>query len=304
MSDTLSSSRTISDYVLLGRTGLRVSRLCLGTMTFGTEWGWGCDEPTARSIFDRFVGAGGNFIDTADGYTNGRSEEWLGRFIKDTGRRDFVVLATKFSTNMEPGNPNAGGNGRKNIMRAVESSLRRLRTDYIDLYWLHFWDTLTPIEEIISTLDGLVRAGKVRYFGLSDTPAWYAARAQTVAEAGNLERICALQLEYSLVERNIEREHIPAARELGMGVCAWGSLASGFLTGKYTRTNTGGEGEGRLTRTTDPLFRMMPVFNRFTERNWHVLDQLIAVARALDRTPTQVALNWIAGRAGVTSVIV
>ena len=172
----------LDDYVLLGRSGLRVSRLCLGTMTFGTEWGWGSAESAAREMFDRYLDAGGNFIDTADGYTGGTSETLLGKFIRDRGNRDRVVLATKFTFGAEPGNPNAGGNGRKNIQRALEGSLRRLQTDCIDLYWMHAWDGLTPVEEVLSTLDALVRAGKVRAIGFSDVPAWYLARAQTLAE--------------------------------------------------------------------------------------------------------------------------
>ena len=299
--------RPLDEYSLLGRSGLRVSPLCLGTMTFGTDWGWGCDRETSQALFDRYLDAGGNFIDTADGYTNGRSEEWLGRFIKERSCRDRIVLATKFTSNAEPGNPNAGGNGRKNIMRAIEASLRRLQTEFVDLYWLHSWDGITPVEEVVVTLDALVRSGKVRYFGLSDTPAWYVARAQTLAEMRNLERICALQLEYSLVERNIEREHIPAAQELQIGVCPWSPLAGGFLSGKYRRTESGVTGEGRLdtvAKSSDPRFKIMPVFNRFTEHNWRILDELLVAAGQLERAPGQVAINWVARRPGVTSTIV
>jgi aryl-alcohol dehydrogenase-like predicted oxidoreductase len=298
MSDGTKRINSISEYSLLGRSGLRVAPLCLGTMTFGTEWGFGVDQDIARQLFDRYLDAGGNFIDTADGYTNGRSEEMLGQFIKQSGCRDRVVLATKFTFNGEPGNPNAGGNGRKNIYRALEGSLRRLDTDYLDLYWLHAWDGMTPIEEVMATLDDLVRQGKVRYIGLSNTPAWYLARAQTVAELRGHERICALQLEYSLVERNIEREHIPAALELGMGVCPWSPLASGFLTGKYTRK---GEGEGRLQAVKDSG---NPVFDKFTERNWRIADVLFEVAKELDRSPAHVAVNWVARRPGVTSTMI
>ncbi|MEL7045358.1 MAG: aldo/keto reductase, partial [Pseudomonadota bacterium] len=170
------------DYYTLGNSGLRVSRLALGTMTFGDDWGWGADESASRELFDSYVEAGGNFFDTADLYTNGNSERMLGKFIAERGLRDRAVIATKFSYNAEPGNPNAGGNGRKNILRAVEGSLERLGTDYIDLYILHIWDRLTPAEEVMRTMDDLVRSGKVRHVGLSDVPAWYAARAQTIAE--------------------------------------------------------------------------------------------------------------------------
>src|SRR6266853_1199459 len=294
-------SKNLNDYVTLGRSGLRVSPLCLGTMTFGNEWGWGAEEQTARSVFDRYIDAGGNFIDTADGYTEGHSEELVGKFISDRALRDRVVLATKFTFNAEPGNPNAGGNGRKNIYRALEGSLRRLQTDYIDLYWLHAWDTITPVEEVISTLNDLVRAGKIRHYGFSNTPAWYVARAQTLAEKEGKERLVALQLEYSLVERNIEREHIPAAQELGLGITPWSPLAGGFLTGKYQRQGNTGQGEGRLEITRNIS---NPGFQRFTESNWRILDVLIDVAKQIDRPPAQVALNWLATQPGITSTII
>src|SRR6202012_2116834 len=183
-------------------------------MTFGEDWDWGAAENTARAMFDRYLDAGGNFIDTADLYTEGHSEELLGKFVADSGTRDRVVLSTKFTYNAQPGNPNAGGNGRKNIMRAVEGSLRRLRTDYIDLYLLHTWDRLTPAEEVVRTLDDLVRAGKIRYAGLSDVPAWYAARAQSVALAGSMAPMVTVQLPYSLVARGIEPEFVPMAQSL------------------------------------------------------------------------------------------
>jgi aryl-alcohol dehydrogenase-like predicted oxidoreductase len=270
-------------------------------MTFGTEWGWGSEDEVSRSVFDRYLDAGGNFIDTADIYTEGHSEELLGKFISESGVRNRVALATKFTFNSEPGNPNAGGNGRKNIYRALESSLKRLQTDYIDLYWLHAWDTITPVEEVVSTLNDLVQAGKIRYYGFSDTPAWYVARAQTLAEKEAKERLIALQLEYSLVERNIEREHVPAAQELGLGICPWSPLAGGFLTGKYQRQEDTGQGEGRLEITKG---NANPVFQRFNERNWQVLEVLLDVARQINRSPAQVALNWAATQPGITSVII
>src|ERR1700685_2326811 len=237
----------LNEYVTLGRTGLRVSPLCFGAMTFGTEWGWGADETTSKQMFDRYLDAGGNFIDTADAYTNGHSEELVGQFVADATLRDRMVIATKFTFNASPGNPNGGGNGRKNIYRALEGSLRRLKMDYVDLYYLHAWDIVTPVEEVVETLTDLVQEGKIRYYGLSDTPAWYVARAQTIAEKEGKARIATLQLEYSLAERNIEREHIPASQELGVGVCPWSPMAGGLLTGKYKREANGGSGEGRLT---------------------------------------------------------
>jgi aryl-alcohol dehydrogenase-like predicted oxidoreductase len=290
----------LNEYVTLGRSGLLVSPLCLGTMTFGTEWGWGSEEEVSRAIFDRYFEAGGNFVDTADGYTGGRSEEMVGKFIAEGKLRDRVVLATKFTFSAEQGNPNAGGNGRKNIYRALEGSLHRLQTDYIDLYWLHAWDTITPVEEVISTLNDLVRAGKIRHYGFSDTPAWYVARAQTLAEKEGKERLIALQLEYSLVERNIEREHIPAAQELGLGICPWSPLASGFLTGKYQRQGREGSSNGRLDKLKDSA---NPGFKKFTDQNWKILEVLLDVARQIGHPPAQVALNWVATQPGVTSTI-
>jgi aryl-alcohol dehydrogenase-like predicted oxidoreductase len=269
-------------------------------MTFGTEWGWGAEEAVSRGLFDRYIEQGGNFIDTADGYTAGKSEEMVGKFIADRGVRDRVVLATKFTFNAEQGNPNAGGNGRKNIYRALHGSLRRLNTDYIDLYWLHAWDTITPVEEVVSTLNDLVREGKIRHYGFSDTPAWYLSRAYTLAEKEGKDRLIALQLEYSLVERNIEREHIPAAQELGLGICPWSPLASGFLTGKYKRQGNDGKGDGRLEKTRES---QNPTLLRFNQKNWEILDVLLEIARQIGRPAAQVALNWVATQPGVTSTI-
>lgn len=290
----------LNEYTTLGRSGLRVSPLCLGTMTFGTEWGWGAEENVSRQLLDRYLEAGGNFIDTADGYTGGKSEEMLGKFIAEGRLRDRVVLATKFTFSGDADNPNAGGNGRKNIHRALEGSLRRLRTDYIDLYWLHAWDTVTPVEEVVASLNDLVRHGKILHYGFSDTPAWYVARAYTLAEKEGKDPLIALQLEYSLVQRNIEREHIPAAQELGLGVCPWSPLASGFLTGKYRREGSDGAGDGRLEKVKDSD---NPTLKKFTNQNWKILDVVIEVARQMGRPPAQVALNWVATQPGITSTI-
>ena len=287
----------LNKYTTLGRSGLRVSPLCLGAMTFGADWGWGAEESISRDMFNRYVDAGGNFIDTADGYTGGHSEELVGKFVAERKLRDRVVIATKFTFNGDPGNPNAGGNGRKNIYRALEGSLRRLKTDYIDLYYVHAWDVVTPVEEVLSTLTDLIRAGKIRYYGFSDTPAWYAARAQTLARKEGKEPVTTFQLEYSLVERNIEREHIPAAQELGIGICPWSPLASGMLSGKYKREGTGEQTAGRLAQAGS-----VP-FVRFTERNWRVIDVLVGVAKQINKTPAQVALNWVVTQPGVTSTI-
>lgn len=292
---------SVDTYYTLGRSGLRVSRLALGTMTFGTEWGWGADEDTARQLFNTYVDAGGNFIDTADLYTNGTSEAWIGKFVAERKLRDRVVIATKFSYNAEPGNPNAGGNGRKNMLRAVEGSLKRLGTDYIDLYILHTWDRITPAEEVMRSLDDLVRSGKVRHVGLSNTPAWYAARAQTYSEWRGYEPLSTLQLEYSLVERNIENEFVPLGLELGMGVMVWSPLASGLLSGKYKPSEGSFSGGGRLDTLRDS---QNPAFAKISERNWQIISELETVAKELDRSMAQVALNWTANQPGIGSVII
>jgi aryl-alcohol dehydrogenase-like predicted oxidoreductase len=291
----------LNEYITLGRSGLRVSPLSLGTMTFGNDR-WGSDDAESRRIFDRYVESGGNVLDCADVYSSGKSEEILGRFVADVGLRDKLVIASKFSFNPQEGNPNSGGNGRKNIYRALESSLRRLKLDYLDLYWMHVWDTVTPIEEVVDTLSTLVREGKIRYYGFSDVPAWYAARGQTLAECLGKVPIIALQLEYSLVERTIEREHIPAARELGMGVCPWSPLASGFLAGKYNRQKGAESSQGSRLEVLKKSDN--PAFKKFTERNFRILDALLEVAKALNRPAAQVALNWVVTQLGVTSTII
>ena len=269
-------------------------------MTFGTEWGWGADEESSRAIFNLYLEKGGNFVDTADAYTNGKSEQLVGKFLQETKTRDKVVLATKFTFNGEPGNPNANGNGRKNIHRAIEGSLRRLQTDYIDLYWMHVWDMVTPVEEVAASLDTLVQAGKIRYYGFSDVPAWYAARAYTLAEQQGREKVIALQLEYSLIERNIEREHIPAAQELGLGICPWSPLGNGLLAGKYKKEGQSGPADGRLEIQKSAGSALL---ERFTERNWKIVDALVEVSKPIGRPPAEVALNWVATQPGVTSTI-
>lgn len=286
-------------YYTLGHSGLRVSRLALGTMTFGTEWGWGADRATAARMLDTYLDRGGNLIDTADLYTNGTSETWLGEMVKERKARDRVVIATKFSYNPEPLNPNTGGNGRKNILRAVEGSLARLGTDYIDLYILHTWDKITPPDEVIRTLDDLVRQGKIRHVGLSDVPAWYAARAQTLAELRGLEAPCTLQLEYSLLERNIEHEFVDLATRYGMGIMVWSPLASGLLSGKY---RPGAAAEGRLEVRKDST---NPAFAKLKDpRVSQVVTALAEVSSALGRSMAQVAVSWAAAQPGVATVLV
>ncbi|HEY9654530.1 MAG TPA: aldo/keto reductase [Crinalium sp.] len=288
---------SLTAFRTLGRSGLIVSPLALGTMTFGTSR-WGASDEISESIFHTYVDAGGNFIDTADVYAKGRSEELIGGYIRDRSLRDQLVLATKFTFHSgEPGDPNAGGNGRKNIYRAIEGSLRRLRTDYVDLYWLHAWDMVTPVEEVLQSLGDLVRAGKIHYFGFSDVPAWYTAKAAAIATAHNIPAPIAMQLEYSLVERSIEREHLPAAQDCGLGVCPWSPLAGGFLAGKYQRSDEGATGQGRLSGSN-------PFGNtKFSDRNWRALDALRTVAAQIDRPLAQVALAWVSAQSGITSPI-
>ena len=296
---------SLTSYRTLGRSGLVVSPLALGTMTFGPG-AWGADAAAARAIFDGYRAAGGNFIDTADIYAEGESERLLAQFIRETGARDEIVLATKFAFNGSAsplsaapgpgGNPNAGGAGAKNIHRALDASLKRLGTDYIDLYWMHIWDGVTPVEEIVQTLGDLVRAGKIRYFAFSDMPAWLAMKAATIAAERRVPGPIAIQVEYSLVARDVEGEHFPAAREAGMGVVPWSPLAGGFLTGKYKREDT--RASGRLSGP-NPFGD-----SKFAARNWDILEVLKSVAAELDRPPAQVALAWVMARPGVSSTII
>jgi len=293
----------LTRYRLLGRSGLRVSPITLGAGTFGQAWGpgWTTEEQVARRIFDRYLDAGGNVIDTANGYQGGTSEEWLGKFMSERGGRDRIVLATKFSFGTHEGDPNAAGNGRKHVIEALNASLRRLKTDYIDLYWLHAWDTVTPVEEVVSTLDNLVKQGKIRYYGWSNVPAWYLGRAHTIAELRGLERAIALQLEYSLVTREIEREYVPAARELGLGISPWSPLANGILTGKYQKKGDGAlAGDGRLGKGGFAT----GINSDLRDRNERIVTAVLAVAKELGKKPAQVAINWATNRPLVSSTII
>jgi aryl-alcohol dehydrogenase-like predicted oxidoreductase len=286
-------------YYLLGRSGLRVSRLALGTMNFGVDGfhaAYGRTEEQAEPILRRYLESGGNFIDTADFYTAGESERILGRLIARAGVRDRLVLTSKFTNSVDPADPNAGGNGRKHIVRALDASLRRLGTDHLDLYLLHTWDRITPVEEVVQTFDDLVRAGKIRYAGLSDVPAWYAARAQSYAEAHALTPMVTVQLPYSLIARGIEPEYVPMAQSLGMGLTAWSPVGGGLLTGKYRRGTGGLTGTGRLTGPDGG--REVP------DSAWKVIDALAAVALELGRSMAQVAINWVVTRPGVASAVI
>jgi aryl-alcohol dehydrogenase-like predicted oxidoreductase len=292
----------LDQYYLLGRSGLRVSRLALGTMNFGTAgyhaaYGKTADE--ARPIFRRYLEEGGNFIDTADFYTAGQSETILGTLIAEAKVRDRLVLTTKFTNSVAPGDPNAGGNGRKHMMRALDDSLRRLGTDYVDLYLLHTWDRITPVDEVLRTFDDLVRVGKIRYGGLSDVPSWYAAQAQTLAQANGLAPMISLQLPYSLVQRQIEVEHVAMAQTLGLGITAWSPLGGGFLSGKYRHDDDGGglAGDGRLSIPGTSGLSL-------TERDWQLLKPLAEIAEQLGMSMAQVAVNWVATQPGIASAIV
>ena len=268
---------------LLGNSGLRVSEAALGTMTFGDDWGWGSAKDEARKVYEAFREAGGNFIDTANLYTNGTSESFLGEFME--GHRQSIVLATKY-TNAAPGlDPNAAGNQRKNMMQAVEGSLKRLRTDYIDLYWVHIWDQITPVEEVMRGLDDLVRQGKVLYAGISDAPAWWIAQANTLASLRGWSPFVGLQIEYSLIERTVERELVPMARALNIGVTAWSPLAGGVLTGKYHGQKS--SEPGRMSGD------MMKEFLPEQQRADRIVAALKTVSQQTNRSMAQVALAWL-----------
>ncbi|MEU6125338.1 aldo/keto reductase [Streptomyces sp. NPDC047123] len=290
---------TLDTYRLLGRSGLRVSPLALGAATFGTEWGWGAGPAEARELFDRYVERGGNFIDTASTYTDGSSERLLGEFAGD--RRESLVLSTKYTTLRRPGDPNSGGSHRKNLFASVESSLRRLRTDYLDLLHLHVWDSTTPVEEILRGMDDLVRQGKILYVAVSNIPAWQVSRMQAIADLRGWSPLVALQIEYSLIERSGERDLIPMARELGLGVLPFSPLGGGVLTGKYSRADL----TSADSRTADGTRRSVTVAGgTLTERNFAIVDAVQEVAAELGRTPAQVGLAWTLRNPAVTAPVV
>lgn len=277
-------------YKLLGRSGVRVSELALGTMTFGTEWGFGVDRDESKKMFDLYAEAGGNFIDTANVYTQGTSERYVGEFIAPD--RDHWVLATKYTgSQLDPTDPNMSGNNRKNMRQAVEASLERLGTDYIDLLWVHAWDYTTRVDEVMRGLDDLVRAGKVLYVGISDTPAWVAAQANTLADLKGWTPFTALQLRYSLIDRTAERDLLPMAREFDLAVTPWSVLAAGVLTGKYNRDNPPDVG-----RAKDKAAKV--------ERNLEIAEAVIEVADEIGCTPSQVAISWVQQQNGVVVPLV
>lgn len=267
---------------LLGASGLRVSELCLGTMTFGTDWGWGADEAASQAIFERFVAAGGSFIDSANNYTNGTSERIVGGLI--AAERDRYVVATKYTlrnTALDAQDANLGGNSRKSMLRSVERSLRNLATDYVDLLYLHMWDETTPLDEVLRGADDLVRAGKVLYFAFSDTPAWVVSAAVTRAEAMGWTRPVAVQAPYSILDRGVERELLPMSRALDLAFLAWGALEGGVLTGKYSRAGA----EPRRQSAA-------------SEQELAAGEAVVAMAAQLGCTPAQLALAWVRQQPG------
>jgi aryl-alcohol dehydrogenase-like predicted oxidoreductase len=284
---------SLDSYITLGRSGLRVSPLTLGTMTFGEDWGWGASPETSEAILAEYLDHGGNVVDTANVYTNGHSEKIVGDFFAARpGLRERVVLSTKFFGNLHPGDPNGGGAGRKALIAQLEDSLRRLQTDYVDLYWLHNWDRHAPIDETLRALDDLVTAGKIRYLGLSDVPAWAAAQAQTIAHFRGWAPVTALQLEYSLLERTTEGELLPMAEALGIGVLPWSPLRGGQLSGKYTRNN-GAPTDSQRSRLGEPA-----------ARDWDVIEAVARVAAELGVGSAEVALAWVRSRPAVTSTLI
>jgi aryl-alcohol dehydrogenase-like predicted oxidoreductase len=263
------------NYRLFGKSGLRVSEICLGTMTFGLEWGWGADKDESRNIFDAYAEAGGNFVDTANRYTEGTSERWLGEFVKS--ERHHFVVATKYTLRDQTGDPNYAGNHRKNLMRSVEESLRRLDTDFIDLLWVHAWDGMTPVDEVLRGLDDLVRSGKVHYIGISDTPAWVVSQANTMAELRGWTAFVGLQIEYSLLQRAPERELLPMAKQFGLAITPWGAIGGGALTGKYLKGDTG---------------RVVESSARRSARANGIAAEVVKHAEILGVTPAQLVINW------------
>jgi aryl-alcohol dehydrogenase-like predicted oxidoreductase len=289
----------LDQYRLLGRSGLRVSPLSLGTMTFGSDWGWGAEADEARRIFDLYVDRGGNFIDTSVNYTNGTSERMVGAFARE--KRDRLVLATKFTMARDPGDPNSGGNHRLNIVRSVEQSLAQLGTDRIDLFYLHGWDFTTRPDEVMRALDDLVRAGKVVYLGICNTPAWRVAEMQTLAELRGWAPLVALQIEYSLVERTVEHELLPMAEALGLGVLPWSPLGGGVLTGKYTRADLSADNAADVPPTRKGVIASSGHLN---ERSLAIADVVAEVAQESGVTQSQVALAWALAHPAVVAPII
>jgi aryl-alcohol dehydrogenase-like predicted oxidoreductase len=293
-------TNSLDTYRLLGRSGLRVSPMALGTMTFGLDWGWGAEREEAQRIFDAYVDRGGNFIDSANNYTNGTAEQLVGEFAAD--KRERLTIATKYSAATRPDDPNSGGNHRKSMVRSVEGSLARLQTDYIDLLYLHIWDATTPVEEVLRAMDDLVRTGKVLYVGICNMPAWQVSRMQTIADLRGWSPLVALQIEYNLVERTGERDLLPMASEMALGVTLWSPLAKGVLTGKYTSRDLDDDGDAAGVEGTRKGGGAMN--GHLTERSLAIAEVVKTVAIELGRTPAQVALAWELRNDSVTAPII
>lgn len=292
------NATSLDRYRLLGRSGLRVSPLALGTMTFGSDWGWGADTEEAQRIFDAYADRGGNFIDTSVNYTNGSSERILGALLRD--KRERMVLGTKFTMAREQGNPNAGGNHRRNLVHSVETSLRQLGTDRIDLLYLHAWDFTTTPEEVMRGLDDLVRAGKILYAGICNTPAWRIAQMQTLADLRGWSPFVALQIEYSLVERTVEHELMPMAQAMGLGVLPWSPLGGGILTGKYSRADLS---EANAADISADRKGVIASSGHLNERSLAIAETLGEVAAEIGATRSQVALAWTLCNPAVVSPV-
>jgi aryl-alcohol dehydrogenase-like predicted oxidoreductase len=290
-------------YYLLGKSGLRVSEICLGAMTFGEEWGWGASNEDSRKVFDVYVDAGGNFVDTANNYTGGTSEKYVGEFIASD--RNRFVLATKYTSNTRRGDPNAGGNHRKNMVQSLEASLKRLNTDYIDLYWVHAWDPMTPIEEMMHALEDMIKSGKILYAGISDAPAWVVSQANTLANLRGWTEFIGIQIEYSLIERTSERELLPMASALDVGVTAWSPLGGGVLTGKYGRRRKNKDQQHNIDNDTKKILskeegsRLNVVASSemsnvlLKDRNLIIAEEVSRISNDVGHTQAQVALNWV-----------
>ncbi|PKC00139.1 oxidoreductase [Rhizophagus irregularis] len=298
--DTTSKAQALDDYVLLGRSGLRVSPLCLGTLTFGEQWGYGVNKEESKKVFDLYYEKGGNFFDTSCNYNLGESERFLGDYVSD--KRSDVVIATKYSGNVtavqkdKRFNPNSGGNHRKSLVENLDGSLKRLNISYVDILHIHFYEYRTPIEEFMRSLDDVVRCGKVLYVAVSDIPSWGLARANTIAELRGWSPFIGLQTRYNLLDRSLEFDLQPACAELDVGILPWGIVAEGFLTGKYTRESAA---------ALKPEARGFSVaIHSKIEKNWKILEEVTTISKEIDRTPVQVALNWVQQKPGITSPII
>ncbi|KAI9239622.1 hypothetical protein MVEG_08180 [Podila verticillata NRRL 6337] len=285
----------LDQYVLLGNSGLRVSPLSLGCMTFGEQWGFGTNTEQSRKMFDRYYEAGGNFFDTANCYTNGDSERFLGEYI--SGKRSECVVATKYTASpswrdesVKRGNPNASGNHRKSLVESLDASLKRMGTGYTDIIYVHLWEYRTPVQEVMRALDDVVRSGKALYVGISDAPAWVVSSANMLADLRGLTPFITMQTRFSMLNRSLEAEIQPMCAEHGLGIVPWGVLAEGFLTGKHTREETG-ETKRQITG------------HAALAKNWRIVDEVKAIAAEVGKTPAQVALNWTMQKPGITSPI-